>query len=103
MSAEGVLVPHRRIRAPDRATLHYRELELRLDADGRHLVLSRYTELYGEDQSIWGARRDHKVSLVSLLRWMVSQGHEPDIAVADEKSVVRPTSWRAGRLKRLVE
>lgn len=88
MSAEGVLVLHRRIRAPDSATLHYRELELRLDADGRHLVLSRYTELYGEEQSSWGARRDHKVSLVSLLRWMISQGAMPDIAAADERYVL---------------
>ena len=40
MNAEEVLVLHRRIRTPDLATLHCRELELRLDADGRYLVLS---------------------------------------------------------------
>ncbi|UCJ15446.1 hypothetical protein K5Q02_16490 [Pseudomonas sp. MM211] len=87
-----VLVLHRRIRTPDMASLHCRELELRLDADGRHLVFSRYTELYCEDQSIWGATRDHKVPLVSLLRWVISQGSRPDIAMVDKKSVVQPSS-----------
>lgn len=93
MSAEDVLVLHRRIRTPDMTTLHCRELQLRLDADGRHLVLSRYVELYGEDQSIWGATRDHKVSVVSLLRWMTSQGYEPEAAVADNPRIVHLTSY----------
>lgn len=75
MSNEGVLVLHRRIRTPDLASLHCRELELRLADDGRHLVLSRYTELYCEDRSIWGTTRDHKVPLVSLIRWVISQGN----------------------------
>ena len=92
MNNDDVLLLHRRIRTPDQASLHCRELELRLDADGRHLVLSRYTELYCEDQSIWGATRDHKVPLVSLLRWMISQGHGPETAVVDKKSVVQPSS-----------
>lgn len=94
MSAEGVLLLHRRIRTPDMTTLHCRELQLRLDADGRHLVLSRYTELYGEDQSIWGATRDHKVSLVSLLRWMVSQQNGARSAPADRPGDGHPTAQR---------
>lgn len=73
MSDDTVLLLHRRIRTPDLASLHCRELDLRVDADGRHLVLSRYTELYRGNRSIWGATHDHKVPLVSLLRWMISQ------------------------------
>ncbi|KAB0549913.1 hypothetical protein F7R01_01480 [Pseudomonas argentinensis] len=78
MNAEEVLVLHRRIRTPDLATLHCRELELRLDADGRYLVLSRYAELYSEDRCVWGSSRDHRVSLVRLLRWVVSQENRSD-------------------------
>ncbi|WP_070887371.1 hypothetical protein [Pseudomonas argentinensis] len=92
MSVEDVLVLHRRIRTPDMTTLHCRELELRLDTDGRHLVLSRYTELYCENQSIWGATRDHKVSLVSLLRWMVNQENGAKIALADRRGDGHPSA-----------
>lgn len=75
MSDDKVLLLHRRIRTPDIASLHCRELDLRIDADGRHLVLSRYTELYRGHRSIWGATHDHKVPLVSLLRWVISREH----------------------------
>lgn len=73
MSDNNLLVLHRRLRAPDGQSLHCRELDLRLDEDGRHLVLSRYTELFSDDQSIWGASHEHKVPLVNLLRWMIKQ------------------------------
>ncbi|MCO8165945.1 hypothetical protein NJC38_27835 [Pseudomonas sp. 21LCFQ010] len=80
MSDNNVLVLHRRLRAPDIKSLHCRELALHLDEDGRHLVLSRYTELYSDDQSIWGVNHEHKVPLASLLRWMIKQQNVPEPA-----------------------
>ena len=75
MNDHDTLVLHRRIRTPDEASLHCRELDLRLDADGRHLLLNRYTELYRDDRSTWGVRRQHRIPLTSLLRWAASQAN----------------------------
>lgn len=70
------LTLHRRIRTPDSGSLHCREIDLRVDADGRHLLLNRYTELYCDDRSTWGVSRQHRIPLASLLRWAASQAND---------------------------
>jgi len=74
MAIDHPLVLHRRMRAPDPASLHCREIELRLDEDGRHLVLSRYTELYREERTAWCSISHHHIPLVSVIRWMIENG-----------------------------
>ncbi|WP_263142931.1 hypothetical protein [Pseudomonas sp. RIT-PI-AD] len=78
MAADEVLVLHRRMRSPRLESLHCRAFELRLAEDGRHLILSRYTELYCEDRSAWESIGHHRVPLVSLVRWMIGHGAQED-------------------------
>ncbi|WP_028241367.1 hypothetical protein [Stutzerimonas azotifigens] len=74
--ADDKLLLHHRLRALDDATLHCREIELRLSADHRQLILSRYVELYGDDRCLWGAVNHHQVSLTSMIRWMIRHGKQ---------------------------
>lgn len=76
MNRHDALVLHRRTRAPNQASLHSREIELRLSDDGRHIVLSRYLELYSEPHSGWCSARHHRISLARMVRWMISHGLE---------------------------
>ncbi|HWV08047.1 MAG TPA: hypothetical protein VN156_00800 [Pseudomonas sp.] len=78
MNRSDALVLHRRLRTPDPASLHCRELDLRLTDDGRHLVLCRHVELYGPERSSWGATHQHRVPLEQVVRWMVRQGDKAE-------------------------
>ncbi|MBD0703980.1 MULTISPECIES: hypothetical protein [unclassified Pseudomonas] len=69
-----VLVLHRRVKTLDQGILHCREIELQLTEDGRHLLLSRYLELYGHDQADACDIQNYRVPLASMIRWMVSHG-----------------------------
>lgn len=67
-----VLVLHRRVKVLDRGMLHCRELELRLAEDGRHVLLSRYLELYSQEHVGECAIQHYRVPLASMIRWMVN-------------------------------
>jgi hypothetical protein len=69
-----VLVLHRRVKSLDQGILHCREIELQLTEDGRHLLLSRYLELYSHDQVGACDIQNYRVPLASMIRWMVSHG-----------------------------
>ena len=74
MVSEGNgLILQQRVTQQDPATLHCREITLRLSADCRHLVLSRYTEHYGPAQ-VRCIERSHTVSVTELFRWLVANG-----------------------------
>ncbi|MEB0223318.1 hypothetical protein [Pseudomonas sp. 10S4] len=72
----GLILQQRLIRH-DPANLHCREINLRLSADCRQLVLSRYTEHYGPALVRW-IERSHTVSVTDLFRWLVANG-EADV------------------------
>ena len=76
MNRNDALVLHRRTRAPNQASLHCREIELRLADDGRHVMLSRYVELYGDEHTVWCSARHHRVPLTRMIRWLISNGEE---------------------------
>jgi hypothetical protein len=74
MVSEGnSLTLQQRVIQQDPATLHCREITLRLSEDCRHLVLSRYTEHYGPALVRW-IERSHTVSVTELFRWLVANG-----------------------------
>lgn len=86
MVSEGnSLTLQQRVIQPDPATLHCREITLRLSEDCRHLVLSRYTEHYGPALVRW-IERSHTVSVTELFRWLVANG-ETDVMMADSELV----------------
>ncbi|WP_331275380.1 MULTISPECIES: hypothetical protein [Pseudomonas] len=62
------------MRTLDQGALHCREVDLRLAEDGRHVVLSRYVELFSQEHGSWCAIHHHRVSLVDMVRWMVEHG-----------------------------
>ncbi|WP_420232641.1 hypothetical protein ACN079_27320 [Pseudomonas sp. ABY48] len=72
--SDEAMVLHRRMRvlAPD--VLHCREVELRLAEDGRHVLLSRYVELYRHQHVSWCALQQHRVPLAKMVRWMADNG-----------------------------
>jgi hypothetical protein len=67
-------VLRRTIRRPAPATLHSREVELRMTDDGRYVTLSRYVERYGEAGTASCVVRHHRVPVAQMIRWMVSHG-----------------------------
>ncbi|WP_213938483.1 hypothetical protein [Pseudomonas sp. dw_612] len=74
MGSEGKsLILQQRVTQNDSANLHCREITLRLSADCRELVLSRYTEHYGPALVRW-MERSHTVSVSDLFRWLVANG-----------------------------
>ena len=73
-SRAQTLVLHRLIRRPTAASLHSREVELRLSDDGRFVTLSRHVERYGNPDTQWSGVRHHRVPVARLIRWMISQG-----------------------------
>jgi hypothetical protein len=77
MNSPQTLVLHRRTRSPDQASLHCRELELRLCADGRHIMLSRYVELFSTADTSWSAVHHHRVPLTRMVRWLIDNGDKP--------------------------
>ncbi|MHC8363777.1 hypothetical protein ACYZUA_26575 [Pseudomonas sp. LS2P72] len=84
MVSEGNgLILQQRVIQHDPATLHCREITLRLSADCRQLVLTRYTEHYGPALVRW-IERSHTVSVAELFRWLVANG-ETDVIKADSE------------------
>ena len=84
MVSEGnSLILQQRVIQHDPATLHCREITLRLSADCRQLVLTRYTEHYGPALVRW-IERSHTVSVAELFRWLVANG-ETDVMKADSE------------------
>lgn len=67
------LILQQRVTQNDSTNLHCREITLRLSADCRELVLSRYTEHYGPALVRW-MERSHTVSVSDLFRWLVANG-----------------------------
>ncbi|RON42930.1 hypothetical protein [Pseudomonas frederiksbergensis] len=67
------LILQQRVTQNGPANLHCREITLRLSADCRELVLSRYTEHYGPALVRW-MERSHTVSVSDLFRWLVANG-----------------------------
>ena len=84
MVSEGnSLTLQQRVIQHDPSTLHCREITLRLSADCRQLVLTRYTEHYGPALVRW-IERSHTVSVAELFRWLVANG-ETDVMKADSE------------------
>ncbi|MBV7496897.1 hypothetical protein KW837_21750 [Pseudomonas sp. PDM24] len=83
-SESNRLVLQQRVTRDDPANLHCREITLRLSADCRQLVLSRYTEHYGPALVRW-IERSHTVSVTEVVRWLVANG-EAQIMRADSQS-----------------
>lgn len=83
-SESNSLVLQQRVTRDDPANLHCREITLRLSADCRQLVLSRYTEHYGPALVRW-IERSHTVSVADMIRWLVANG-EADVMRTDSQS-----------------
>ena len=64
----------RRLEGAARQPLVLHELEARLSADGRSLVLSRYRERVTADGKPYRHEAHRSVPIAVLLRWMVRQG-----------------------------
>ncbi|MCO8312024.1 hypothetical protein [Pseudomonas mandelii] len=73
VSESNSLVLQQRVTRDDPVNLHCREITLRLSADCRQLVLSRYTEHYGPALVRW-IERSHTVSVAEMIRWLVANG-----------------------------
>lgn len=84
-SENNSLVLQQRVTLDDSANLHCREITLRLSADCRQLVLSRYTEHYGPALVRW-IERSHTVSVAEMIRWLVANG-EAQIMRTDSQSL----------------
>jgi len=67
------LILQQRVTRHNEENLRCREITLRLSADCRQLVLSRYTEHYGPAVVRW-IERSHTVSVSELFRWLVANG-----------------------------
>lgn len=78
-SRDQVLVLHRRTRMASPALLHCREIELSVEEDGRHVTLSRYVELYGDEDGARYSVQHHRIPLASMLRWMISHGERTGV------------------------
>ena len=49
------------------------ELEARVSDDGRHLIVSRYRERYGNDTTAQRQEVHRRVPIATLLRWMARE------------------------------
>lgn len=65
------------------ASLHCREVNLRLSDDQHYLVLTRYSEHYSPEGMEW-VERKHRVSVTELLRWVIEQGQPQSIERGEE-------------------
>lgn len=77
MVSERLILQQRMTRDAE-ANLRCREITLRLSADCRQLVLTRYTEHYGPAVVRW-IERSHTVSVSEVFRWLVANG-EADVS-----------------------
>lgn len=50
------------------------ELEARVSADGRELIVSRYRERYGDDGDAQRHEVHRRVPIAALLKWMAREG-----------------------------
>lgn len=66
------------------ASLHCREVSLRLSDDQHYLVLTRYSEHYSPEGMEW-VERKHRVSVTELLRWVIEQGQPQSIERDEER------------------
>ncbi|MCU7650765.1 hypothetical protein [Pseudomonas piscis] len=73
-----------RVTKLDDASLHCREVSLRLSEDQNHLVLTRYSEHYSPQGMEW-VERKHRVSVTDLLRWVIEQGQPQSIERGDDR------------------
>lgn len=73
---QAPVVLFRRLRRDTRQQLLH-ELEARVSDDGRHLIVSRYRERYGDAAQRHEVHR--QVPIATLLKWMAREGrrHEP--------------------------
>jgi hypothetical protein len=53
------------------------ELEARVSADGRELIVSRYRERYGDDGDAQRHEVHRCVPIAALLKWMAREGTTP--------------------------
>ncbi|MBA6138088.1 MULTISPECIES: hypothetical protein [Pseudomonas] len=60
----------RRLEGAARQPVLLHELEARLSADGRNLVLSRYRERYSAEGKPYRYEAHRSISIAALLRWM---------------------------------
>ncbi|MGC5703608.1 hypothetical protein J4P02_25770 [Pseudomonas sp. NFXW11] len=65
------------------ASLHCREVSLRMSDDQNHLVLTRYSEHYSPEGMEW-VERKHRVSVTDLLRWVIEQGQPQSVERGEE-------------------
>lgn len=72
-----------RVTKLDNASLHCREVSLRMSEDQNHLVLTRYSEHYSPEGMEW-VERKHRVSVTELLRWVIEQGQPQSIERGEE-------------------
>ena len=84
-SESNSLILQQRVIRDDSANLHCREITLRLSADCRQLVLSRYTEHYGPALVRW-IERSHTVSVAELFRWLVANGDAAVIRASSQSA-----------------
>ncbi|MGE8413543.1 MAG: hypothetical protein ACN6QY_14395 [Pseudomonas sp.] len=76
-----------RVTKLDDASLHCREVSLRLSDDQNHLVLTRYSEHYSPEGMEW-VERKHRVSVTDLLRWVIEQGQPQSTERGEERQDV---------------
>ncbi len=53
------------------------ELEARVSADGRELIVSRYRERYGDDGDAQRHEVHRRVPIAALLKWMAREATTP--------------------------
>ncbi|MCE0910682.1 hypothetical protein ACF8R4_00955 [Pseudomonas sp. FYR_2] len=68
--AQAAMLLLRRLEGAARQPVLLHELEARLSADGRNLVLSRYRERYSAEGKPYRCEAHRSISIAALLRWM---------------------------------
>ncbi|AVH39357.1 hypothetical protein AL532_25070 [Pseudomonas monteilii] len=68
--AQAAILLLRRLEGAARQPVLLHELEARLSADGRNLVLSRYRERYRAEGKPYRCEAHRSISIAALLRWM---------------------------------
>lgn len=77
-SEQHALMLLQRVTKLDDASLHCREVSLRMSDDQNHLILTRYSEHYSPEGMEW-VERKHRVSVTELLRWVIEQGQPQSV------------------------
>jgi len=82
------LILHQRVVKRGSASLHCREISLRLSNDQHHLVLTRYTEHYSPEGLQW-VERSHTVPMSDLLQWMIANGEPQSLEQNEDEPLAR--------------